>query len=505
MQAKKELERTAPAGFCPSITDEEFATFRKLIHGVAGINLSDSKRQLLCSRLGKRLRHHRFRSFSEYYAYLKKHDRDGSELLQMVNCITTNKTHFFREPHHFEFLRDRVLPEIARRGSLNQSRRLRIWSAGCSTGEEPYSIAMAIANHLKPRALWDVKILASDIDTDVLSQAEEGVYALDRLEDVAASERERWFEAVAPEATEFRVKDELRESLIFRRINLIEAAWPIKTHFDVIFCRNVTIYFDRSTQERLYERFARLLRPGGYLIAGHSENLTWLSHLFTPIGKTVYQVRGNLAASKAEAALPGRAPAPAPKKPKVAAPAEMAPHLREVTLMSGGIHVSREPSVVRTLLGSCVAVCLHDPSSRVGGMNHFMLPDTGSSSMVSAAYGVHAMELLINGLMKLGGQRQRMIARVFGAANMLKGSQFDVPQSNARFALEFLEREGIPVLEERLGGDQPVWVKFSTHDGEARIRVVSGERERVAMNDQRHALHVRRDLGRLAPNHVELF
>jgi chemotaxis receptor (MCP) glutamine deamidase CheD len=241
------------------------------------------------------------------------------------------------------------------------------------------------------------------------------------------------------------------------------------------------------------------------LVAGHSENLTWLGHLFTPIGRTVYQACGKGSATKAEAAAIPRAAAASPNKSRVLARPESTPEQRDVTLMSGGIHASREPSTVRTLLGSCVAVCLYDPVTRVGGMNHFMLPDTAPSSLASAAYGVHAMELLINALMKLGGQRQRLVARVFGAANMLKGSQFDVPQSNARFALDFLERERIPVLEKRLGGEQPVWVYFSTHDGEARLRVVTGERARVAMNDQRHALHVRRDLAEPASNRVELF
>jgi chemotaxis receptor (MCP) glutamine deamidase CheD len=179
--------------------------------------------------------------------------------------------------------------------------------------------------------------------------------------------------------------------------------------------------------------------------------------------------------------------------------------LREVALLSGGIHASREPSSVRTLLGSCVAVCLHDPVSRVGGMNHFMLPDVAPVSLASAACGVHAMELLINELMKLGAQRQRLLARVFGAANVLRNGRLGVPEANARFALEFLVRERIQVIEKRVGGQQPMRVTFLTHTGEARVRAVGEERERAAQNDERHVLELRRDLAKPASSRVELF
>lgn len=501
MQAKKLLERRAApisAEVGVRISDAEFEAFRRLIRAVAGISLSDSKRQLLCSRLAKRLRHLRLASFSEYYTYLKKHDPQGAERREMVNCITTNKTHFFREPHHFEFLSERVFPEIARRAGASEKRRLRIWSAGCSTGEEPYSIAITVAEQLKAPSLWDVKILASDIDTEVLRRAEAGEYSRDKLEELEDRDRERWFEPAEAGERELRVCDELRELVLFRRINLIDERWPINTRFDVIFCRNVTIYFDRETQERLYERFSRLLRPGGYLIAGHSENLSWLSQLFTPIGKTVYQLHPSAGASRPPAGSRAKSlrPLKPRAKPEPSSPAAETPTARQATVMSGDVHSSREPTKVRTLLGSCVAVCLHDPVVRVGGMNHFMLPEAAPGSLASTAYGVNAMELLINQLLALGAQRSRLVARVFGAANVLKNGQVRVPEANARFALEFLARDGIAVLEKRLGGDQPLRITFHTHSGEAEVRAVGEERERAASNDARHVLELQRNLNR---------
>jgi chemotaxis protein methyltransferase CheR len=478
------------------ISDAEFASFRELIHKSIGITLSESKRQLLCSRLGRRLRHHGFTTFSQYYEYLRTRDGQGLELREMVNCITTNKTHFFREPHHFDFLRDQVFPEIAARKGPGEKHRLRVWSAGCSTGEEPYSIAITALEALE-RARWSVKILASDVDTDVLARAERGVYSSGSAADLPSALRQRWFPALAGDPDRMTARDELRELLIFRRINLIERRWPINTRFDVIFCRNVTIYFDRATQEQLYERFARLLNPGGYLIAGHSENLSWLNHLFEPLGKTIYQVKPSVAGAPL--------PLPSPSSAVRNTVARATSARQEANVVSGGVFASSSPAAVRTLLGSCVSVCLHDPEAGVGGMNHFMLPEGPRQRIESAAYGVHAMELLINRIMALGGQRSRLRARVFGAANVLRNGLTRVADENARFALEFLTKEGIPVIEKRLGGDQPLRVTFFTDTGDAQIRAVGGEIARVARAEERHAREIQRSLTAPAAGKAVLF
>lgn len=273
-----------------AVTDREFELFRTLISKETGILLTEHKRPLLCARLAKRLRRLGLASFSEYYEYLRTRDRSGEERRELINCITTNKTEFFRESHHFDFLRKRVLEPLARNAAAGGERRLRIWSAACSTGEEPYSIAMTVAEVL-PLAAWDVRILASDIDTRVLEQAARGRYARDVAAQLAPQRRRRWFHGVSQE--EFEIDSTLRELVTFRQINFVREPWPIRTRFDVIFCRNVMIYFSRETQERIYTRFHELLRPGGFLVAGHSENLLFMAHSFEAVGQTIYRRRSS--------------------------------------------------------------------------------------------------------------------------------------------------------------------------------------------------------------------
>jgi len=274
------------------ISDKEFRAFRELIFTEAAIALSDAKRVLVCSRLSRRLRHYGFRTFSQYYDYLMNDDPGGSERLKMINCITTNKTDFFREMHHFDFLRNQFFPELRERVLRGGPRRLRIWSAGCSSGEEPYSIAMTVRDGFGFLPGWDIKMLASDIDTDMLSMAERAIYPAERLESVPAEYQRRCFLRGRGEwAGYFKVRSELRDLITFRRINFADAVWPIHTRFDVNFCRNVIIYFNRETQRRLFERLAAYLHPDGCLMVGHSESLQWLSEMFVPLRGTIYRLR----------------------------------------------------------------------------------------------------------------------------------------------------------------------------------------------------------------------
>ncbi len=267
------------------ITDAEFARFRTLILQQTGIHLKDSKRHLLVARLARRLHDLDLGTFSKYYERVIR-DTSGVELRTLTNLITTNKTSFFREPHHFEFLRSRLIPEVRRMGG----RTLRIWSAGCSSGEEPYSIAMTVREALGSLDGWDVRILASDIDTEMLAQAQAGRYAMESLEGISTEQRRAHFlrgygqyEGLA------QVKPELRKMIDFRRINLSEREWEVPAHFDAILCRNVIIYFNRTLQEQIVEGLAGHLKPQGYLFLGHSENLYGHSTPMVPIGLTVYQ------------------------------------------------------------------------------------------------------------------------------------------------------------------------------------------------------------------------
>jgi chemotaxis protein methyltransferase CheR len=272
------------------ITPTEFSLFRDLIYRVAGICLNDNKSSLIQSRLQMRLRHFGFTRYQEYYDLVAACDRSHPEIIEFINCITTNKTEFFREPHHFEFVTDTILPEIERRGL---PKRLRIWHAGCSSGEEPYTMAIVLAEALGPHHNWDIRQLASDIDTRVLAHAEQAEYSRDHVGMIAEPLLQKYFlRGRGTKADYVKVKPEIRAQVTFRRINLQDASWPIQNtcRFDIVFCRNVVIYFDRETQQRLFSRYAEALRPGGYLFVGHSESLAGVSDQFEPLGHTIYRL-----------------------------------------------------------------------------------------------------------------------------------------------------------------------------------------------------------------------
>lgn len=259
-------------------TEADFDRIRKLIYGYAGISLSDSKRQMVYSRLGRRLRALGLRRFDDYLAFLET--GDALEKEAFVNSLTTNLTSFFREPHHFP-----ILAEHARRSGRQE---LTVWCAAASTGEEPYSIAMTLIEALGPNP--PVRILATDVDTSVLEKADEGVYPLERIEKMPADQVRRFF--LRGNGTRnglVKVRPELRQMIAFRQINLLEPGWPVRGPVDVIFCRNVMIYFDKRTQYGILKRFAPLLQPDGLLFAGHSESLHHASDLFRLRGKTVYE------------------------------------------------------------------------------------------------------------------------------------------------------------------------------------------------------------------------
>lgn len=265
------------------ITNEEFERFRRLIYAESGIALSDQKKSLLVSRLSKRLRDLALATFSEYYDFVKE-DVTGDEFIRLLDLISTNKTDFFREPAHFEFLRDRIVPE------LEDVKRIRIWSSACSTGEEPYTIAITLYETVQAPAQWEFHILASDLSTRVLAKAAAGVYDGERVANVPTDVVRRHFlRGRGGSDGLVKVKPHLSAAVQFRRINLMDDQFPIKTPLDLIFCRNVMIYFDRPTQERLVNKFHRYLKPGGYLFIGHSESLQWIRHPFTALAPTIYQ------------------------------------------------------------------------------------------------------------------------------------------------------------------------------------------------------------------------
>lgn len=265
--------------------DDDFDALRELVKSHIGIHLTSQKRELVYGRVSRRLRALGMRDFREYRALLS--DVESGELGAFCNAITTNLTAFFREPHHFDFLREWL---VQRRGAQSAGeRRLRFWCAGCSTGEEPYSLAMSLYEALGDLRGWDVRILATDVDTDVLAHAQRGVYTRERLGDMDAKRRSRYFRQRGEGPTgQYGVSPQLRELVCFRPLNLIHEL-PMKGPFDAVFCRNVVIYFDKDTQYALYARIAKLQHPGGLLFVGHSESLHRVSQAYVLVGKTIYR------------------------------------------------------------------------------------------------------------------------------------------------------------------------------------------------------------------------
>ncbi len=266
----------------PDLSDRVFQRVVALAYDVAGIRLGPEKRELVKSRLIKRVRQLSLAGFDEYLEYVDK-DATGQELPRMIDVLTTNKTNFFREDAHFDFLKRVLLPEVT------PKRRLRIWSAACSTGEEPYTIGIVLREAIPDVDAWDVKILASDISARVLEHATRGVYRADQVAECPAPIRTRYF-TNAPGGG-CRVADNVRKMVNFARLNLM-ADWPMRGPFDMIFCRNVMIYFDRPTQEKLVGRFYELIRPGGYLAVGHSESLTPVKHSYEFVQPATYRRPG---------------------------------------------------------------------------------------------------------------------------------------------------------------------------------------------------------------------
>lgn len=266
-------------------TDEDFSFLQALVTEHTGIVVADNKRDMLYSRLARRLRTLGFKRFAEYCAYLRTHERE--ELTDLINAVTTNLTSFFREPHHFDHLGRTLVPHLLQQHA--ETRRIRIWSAGCSTGEEPYSIAMVLEEQIPPWMDWDVKILATDLDTNVVETARRGVYERDRIRGVGDERMKRFFlRGRGAQDGLVRAEGDLRAMIGFKPLNLLKD-WPMKGSFDAIFCRNVMIYFDKPTQKRLVERFARILAPRGFLYIGHSETLNGISDRFETVGNTIYR------------------------------------------------------------------------------------------------------------------------------------------------------------------------------------------------------------------------
>jgi chemotaxis protein methyltransferase CheR len=281
---------TANTVISASMTEKDFARLSSFIHSECGIKMPEVKRVMLEARLRKRLRELGIGSFSEYCDYLFSPEGTDSELVHMIDVVTTNKTDFFREPKHFDYLVQTALPELIIRHDAAIRRKYTIWSAGCSTGEEPYTLAMVLSEFALQQHGFYFSILATDISTRVLEKAGLGIYREDAVAPLPNTLKMKYIlKSRNKNKNLVRVVPGLRSLVKFRRLNFMDSDFGIKELVDIIFCRNVIIYFDRPTQEKLLNRFCRQLIPGGYLFMGHSETLNGLGVPMVSAGPMVYR------------------------------------------------------------------------------------------------------------------------------------------------------------------------------------------------------------------------
>ncbi len=271
-----------------ALSSADFERLRALIYAESGINLSSDKQTMLEIRLRRRLKSLHISSLTDYCDRLFGHQGLENELVELIDVVTTNKTDFFREAGHFDYLVAKALPDLARRNGA--SRMSLVWSAGCSTGEEPYTLAMVLSEYAQSCPGFRFSILATDISTDVLAKASMGIFKSDVLRPVPTGLQRKYFmRSKDPESDLVRVVPELRAVIDFRRLNFMDSDFDLPHTPEIIFCRNVIIYFDRPTQERLLKKLTRKLAPGGYFFAGHSESLQGMDLPLVPVAPSAYR------------------------------------------------------------------------------------------------------------------------------------------------------------------------------------------------------------------------
>ncbi len=268
-----------------NFTEDHFNLLRTLVKKHTGISLSDAKQELVYGRVTRRLRKLGLKGFDQYCLLLETNP--DTEMTNFVNAITTNKTEFFRESHHFDFLAKTAIPYLLKTRNLN--RRIRIWSAGCSTGQEPFTIAMVLMEAIPAIANWDVRVLATDIDSAVLDICRQGIYSKDLIGGISKTRLKRWFrKGRGDNKGMLQVVPELQALISFKKLNLMDD-WPMRGPFDLLFCRNVVIYFDKPTQKQLLDRYSNILADDGYLFIGHSEFLLGISDRYQHLGQTIHK------------------------------------------------------------------------------------------------------------------------------------------------------------------------------------------------------------------------
>jgi chemotaxis protein methyltransferase CheR len=275
-----------------ALSDADFRRLSSFIESELGIRMPETKRIMLESRLQKRLRRFGFDTFKAYVDFVFSGEGRESELINMIDAVTTNKTDFFREAEHFEYLVDKILPAAEARDGAGIVRPLVIWSAGCSTGEEPYTIAMVLEERRSLDPRFSYRVFASDLSTQVLDKAREAIYEASKADVVPLSFKKKYMlRSRAQDKGLVRLKPEIRSRVSFARINFMDDKYPVSESFDIVFCRNVIIYFERAIQEAILKKLCAHIRPGGWLILGHSETLTGMDMPLRGVAPTIYEKR----------------------------------------------------------------------------------------------------------------------------------------------------------------------------------------------------------------------
>lgn len=272
------------------LSDKEFKELIAIVYEETRIKMSEHKRALIASRIGKRLRSLKIDTYTDYVNYLKSPD-GKQEIVEFTNAVTTNKTDFFRENKHFEYMKTTFLPNWEESVRKGENKNLRIWSAGCSSGEEPYTIMMTLFDYFgKNISQYDIKVLATDLDTSVIAHAMEGIYKEDVINDIPQTTLKKYFmKGVGENQGKYKVRDELKKYLSFKQINFKNTDYDIRTQFDIIFCRNVIIYFDKDFQKELFEKFYKYMKNDSYIFIGHSETLFGVSEKFKYVISNIYK------------------------------------------------------------------------------------------------------------------------------------------------------------------------------------------------------------------------
>ncbi len=270
-----------------TFTQEHFLTIKDVIYNVCGITLADHKAQMVSNRIAKRIKILGLPGYDAYVEYLMDKKHRDTEIPDLVNVCTTNVTHFFRENHHFEVLKEQLKTLLQQ----NPNKKIRIWSAGCSSGQEPYSMAMTVLDVRKETGMrGNIRILATDIDTTILARARQGIYGEDSLKGVSPEYRQKYL-TIEPGSggAKYRVNEDVRDLVSFNHLNLNMPLWPMKGPFQAVFCRNVLIYFDRDKQRTYVNKMAQLMEPGALLYLGHSEHYAGAHPMFVSKGHTTYE------------------------------------------------------------------------------------------------------------------------------------------------------------------------------------------------------------------------